>query len=64
MRRLLALLLLSLLVPLAAIAQDSRRYAVLSLVGDKLLIVTREMTTGSRLDKNERTVVELTPAPW
>lgn len=59
MRRLIALFLISLLVPLAASAQDSRRYAVLSLVGDKLLIVTREMTTGSRLDKNERTVVEL-----
>lgn len=58
MRRLLAVALL-LIVPLAASAQDSRRYAVLSLVGDKLLIVQREMSTGSRLDRNERTVVEL-----
>ena len=58
MRRLLAVALL-LLVPLAAAAQDSRKYAVLSLVGDKLLIVQREMSTGSRLDRNERTVVEL-----
>ena len=58
MRRLLAIVLV-LLAPLAASAQDSRKYAVLSLVGDKLLIVQREMTTGSRLDKNDRTVVEL-----
>ncbi len=58
MRRLIAIALL-LLAPLAASAQDSRKYAVLSLVGDKLLIVQREMSTGSRLDRNERTVVEL-----
>ena len=59
MRRLIALFLLSLLAPLAATAQDSRKYAVLSLVGDKLLNVTREMSTGSRLDKNDRAFVEL-----
>ena len=59
MRRLIALFLVSLLASLAATAQDSRKYAVVSLVGDKLLIVQREMTTGSRLDKNERTVLEL-----
>jgi hypothetical protein len=58
MRRLIAIALV-LIAPLAASAQDSRKYAVLSLVGDKLLIVQREMATGSRLDKNDRTVVEL-----
>lgn len=57
MRRLAAIALL-LLVPLAASAQE-RKYAVLSLVGDKLLIVTRELATGSNLDKNDRTFVEL-----
>ena len=59
MRRLIAVLVLSLVAPLAASAQDARKYAVLSLVGDKLLIVHREMATGSRLDKNDRNVVEL-----
>ena len=57
MRRLIAITLL-LIAPLAVSAQE-RKYAVLSLVGDKLLIVQREMSTGSRLDRNERTVVEL-----
>ena len=58
MRRLLAIALVC-LAPLAAPAQDSRKYAVLSLVGDKLLIVQRELSTGSRLDRNDRTLVEL-----
>ena len=58
MRHLVAAVLL-LIAPLAASAQDARKYAVLSLVGDKLLIVQREMSTGSRLDRNERLVVEL-----
>ena len=59
MRRLIALFVVLVVTPLAASAQDSRKYAVLSLVGDKLLIVQREMSTGSRLDRNDRTVVEL-----
>jgi hypothetical protein len=42
--------------PLLAHAEE-RRYAVLSLVGDQLLIVKREMSTGSRLDKNVRLAV-------
>lgn len=58
MLRLIAVMLM-MLVSLCAAAQDARRYAVLSLVGDKLTIVQREMSTGSHLDRNERTVVEL-----
>jgi hypothetical protein len=58
MRHLIAAVSL-LLACLAASAQEAPRYAVLSLVGDKMLIVQREMSTGSRLDKNTRMVVEL-----
>lgn len=58
MRHLIAAVSL-MLVCLAASAQDGRRYAVLSLVGDKMLIVQREISTGSRLDKNTRMLVEL-----
>lgn len=54
---LLALMLLALACPAAA---QERRYAILSLVGDALLIVQREMSTGSRLDRNTRTRVALT----
>jgi hypothetical protein len=35
-----------------------RTYAVLSLVGDKLTVARVELTTGSRLDRNARTVIE------
>ena len=38
---------------------DSRRYAILSLVGDRILVVEREMSTGSRLDRNLRRFVEV-----
>ena len=61
MRKLIAFGLLA-LASLAASAQDGRRYAVLSLVGDKLTVVTREMTTGSHLDSNRRTEVDLPDA--
>jgi hypothetical protein len=57
MRRFLLVLLFCTL-PLAGQAAE-RKYAVLSLVGDKLLIVQREMTTGSRLDRNTREFVPL-----
>jgi hypothetical protein len=40
-------------------AADSRRYAVLSLVGDRILVVEREMSTGSRLDRNHRIFVDV-----
>jgi hypothetical protein len=55
MRRLIAALVI-LAAPLVVHAQ-ARQYAVLSLVGDQLLLVQREMTTGSRLDKNLRRVI-------
>jgi hypothetical protein len=48
-----------LLAAACAHAAESRRYAVLSLVGDHLLIVQRELSTGSRLDRNTRQVVDI-----
>jgi hypothetical protein len=60
MPRLIAAVLL-LLLPLAAAAQP-RQYAVLSLVGDQLLIVQREMVTGSNINRNERYAVPLPDA--
>jgi hypothetical protein len=56
MRHFLVALLLLFAAPILARA-DNRQYAVLSLVGDELLIVQREMSTGSRLDKNTRRTV-------
>jgi hypothetical protein len=56
-RHLFAALLLA-AAPLWAFAQD-RQYAVLSLVGDKLLLVQREMATGSRTDQNTRVTIPL-----
>jgi hypothetical protein len=53
-----ALAFLFCLLPLAGHAAEAK-YAVLSLVGDKLLIVQREMATGSRLDRNTREFVPL-----
>lgn len=61
MRKILVLALL-VLAPLVASAQDGRKYAILSLVGDKLTVVQREMTTGSNLDTNRRTEVPLPDA--
>ncbi|MGE5094097.1 MAG: hypothetical protein ACM3SO_03105 [Betaproteobacteria bacterium] len=40
-------------------AAQARHYAILSLVGDRLLVVTREMSTGSRLDRNTREYVRM-----
>lgn len=57
MRHFIAAILLA-AAPLVASAQE-RHYAVLSLVGDQLLIVQREMATGSRLDKNTRLAVPM-----
>jgi hypothetical protein len=57
----IALLILSLAEPAHA-ATEARSYAVLSLVGDRLLIVSREMATGSRIDTNKRVFVDV-PAP-
>jgi len=58
MRRLLAALALFLAAGVAG-AQDGRRIAVLSLVGDQLVVVQRELTTGTRIDRNTRTLVPL-----
>jgi hypothetical protein len=44
---------------LCTFAADSKRYAILSLVGDRILVVQREMSTGSRLDRNWRQFVEV-----
>lgn len=60
MRR-IAIALLLLALPLAACA-EARTYAVLSLLGDQLLIVQREPSVGSRLDKNTRRTVPLPTA--
>ena len=43
----------------AAVHADDRRYAVLSLAADKLLIAQYNLTTGSRLDRNSRQFVPL-----
>jgi len=53
-----AFLLLAL--PLGAAAQ--RHYAILSLVGDEMVIVQRELETGSRLDTNSRQAVQMPDA--
>ena len=39
----------------------ARRYAVLSLLGDSLLVVNYQIATGSNLDRNERTTIALAP---
>ena len=57
MRRWL-LFALACLACVPALAQE-RSYAIVSLVGDGLLIVQREMSTGSRIDRNRREVMTL-----
>ena len=59
MRTLLAAVLL-LALPAGALAQ--RHYAILSLVGDEMMIVQREIQTGSRIDRNERMSVTMPDA--
>jgi hypothetical protein len=54
-----AMLLLVLLLAHAAQAAEPRTYAVLSLVGDKLMVARYEIATGSRLDKNPRRMIDL-----
>jgi len=53
--------ILLLLAAIAALSvhAESRRYAILSLVGDRILVVEREMSTGSRLDRNLRRFVDV-----
>jgi len=55
-----ALALAALAFPALAAAQPAApRVAALSLVGDRLLVVGSQMSTGSRLDRNAREVVAL-----
>lgn len=56
--RILAAILVLLALPLGALAQP-RQYAILSLVGDELVVVQREMSTGSRIDRNVQVRVPL-----
>ena len=44
---------------LCAQGAGAKRYAVLSLAGDRILVVQREMSTGSRLDRNWRQFVDV-----
>lgn len=55
----LAIAVVSLFVALAAHAADARKYAVLSLIGDEMLLVGAEAQTGGRLDRNPRRYLEL-----
>ncbi len=55
----LALALVSMLFAVAASGADARKYAVLSLIGDEMLIVGAGQSTGQRLDRNPRSYVRL-----
>ena len=55
----LAFALVSMLFALAAHGADARKYAVLSLIGDEMLVVGASTTTGQRLDRNPRSYVRL-----
>jgi len=59
MKKLLAAFLL-LALPGAVMTQ--RHYAILSLVGDEMMIVQRELQTGSRLDTNDKRAVQMPDA--
>lgn len=67
-RRAVLLLSLALAAPALAAPADTapprptRTYAVISMVGDRLEIVNRTMRTGSHIDRNERTWLELNDA--
>jgi hypothetical protein len=54
---------IALLLAAFAVHAAERKYAVLSIVGDRLMLVGRQPTTGSSLDSNTRQYAELaTPA--
>jgi hypothetical protein len=55
----LAVAVVSFLFALSAFAADARRYAVLSLIGDEMLVVGASTTTGQRLDRNSRSFIRL-----
>jgi len=54
-----ALFAIALLLAAFAVHAAERKYAVLSIVGDRLMLVGRQPTTGSSLDSNTRKYVEL-----
>jgi hypothetical protein len=58
MRRLAAAVLLLAAIVAPAHAEE-RRYAVLSLLSDQISVVTRDVSTGSRLDRNVRETVPI-----
>ena len=47
------------LAALPAAAAEARKYAVLSLIGDEMLVVGAQASTGQRLDRNARSFVRL-----
>jgi hypothetical protein len=55
----LAVAVLSIFFALTAFGADARKYAVLSLIGDEMLLVGAEAQTGGRLDRNPRRYLEL-----
>jgi hypothetical protein len=55
-----ALLLVAALVALSASAADGRKYAVLSLIGDEIMLSGAQQKTGARLDQNARRFIEVT----
>jgi hypothetical protein len=52
-------LLLGALLSSAAWAQAPRSFAAISLIGDKLTAVQEQITTGSRLDRNQHTDIKM-----
>lgn len=52
-------LLLSLFVALSAAAAETRKYAVLSLIGDEIMMSGAQQKTGARLDQNARRFIEV-----
>ena len=52
-------LLAILLAAAATVARAEPRYAVLSLLSDSFIIVSRDMTTGSNIDHNRRLTVDI-----
>ncbi len=55
----LAFALISAVLAFGVQAAESRKYAVLSLIGDEMLVVGASQATGQRLDRNSRTYVPL-----
>lgn len=55
----LALALVSMVLALAVHAADARKYAVLSLIGDEMMLSGAQQKTGARLDQNARRYIEL-----